>query len=77
MNRWCASAPTGSILKPICFLTPVDRIGRRVRLRTLQSQVLSHRYKPGLRLHPLNPSSDLREIIERKAAFVRDMRVSE
>src|SRR6266542_3348685 len=28
-----------------------------------------HRHKPRLRLHPFNPSSDLRKIIERESAF--------
>ena len=39
---------------------------------------LSHQWdKTGLRFHSLDPRTDFRKVVEREAAFVRDVRVGE
>ena len=44
---------------------------------TKPTRFSAHRNEPGLRLHPFDPTPNLRKIVQRKAAFVGDVRVGE
>jgi hypothetical protein len=39
--------------------------------------ILLHGNKPWLRLYPFNPRADIRKIVDRETAFVRDVGVGE
>jgi hypothetical protein len=45
--------------------------------RQVATFLLPHRNKARFRFHPLDPRANLRKIIQRKSAFVRDVRVGE
>ena len=45
--------------------------------KTANSVFSAHRNEPGLRFYPFDPTPNLGKIVQRKAAFVGDVRVGE